>query len=249
MRKWDHLPAEMQTDDVRYYYDILKRRRFSLIIKRAFDIVVSLIMLVILSPVFLLLAIAIKIDSRGPVFYRQERVTRYGKRFRIHKFRTMIQNADKGLQVTVKNDARVTRVGKLIRKFRLDEISQLLDVLSGNMTFVGTRPESVKYTEAYTSKMMATLLLPAGITSLASIYYKDEADLLDGADDADKAYVEKILPAKMYYNLKAIETFGFWSDIKIMFMTFFAVLGKEYRDEHDETEKESVETVNEETTV
>ena len=249
MRKWDHLPAEMQTDDVRYYYDILKRRRFSLIKKRAFDIVVSLIMLVILSPVFLLLAIAIKIDSRGPVFYRQERVTRYGKRFRIHKFRTMIQNADKGLQVTVKNDARVTRVGKLIRKFRLDEISQLLDVLSGNMTFVGTRPESVKYTEAYTSKMMATLLLPAGITSLASIYYKDEADLLDGADDADKVYVEKILPAKMYYNLKEIETFGFWSDIKIMFMTFFAVLGKEYSYEHDETEKESVETVNEETTV
>ena len=222
----------MQTDEVRYYYDILKKRRFSLIIKRTFDIVVSLIMLVILSPVFLLLAIAIKIDSRGPVFYRQERVTRYGKRFRIHKFRTMVQNADKGLQVTVKNDARVTRVGKFIRKFRLDEISQLLDVLSGNMTFVGTRPESVKYIEAYTSKMMATLLLPAGITSLASIYYKDEADLLDGADDADKVYVENILPAKMYYNLKAIETFGFWSDIKIMFMTFFAVLGKEYKDNY-----------------
>ncbi len=237
MRKWDHLPAEMQTDEVRYYYDILKRRRFSLIIKRAFDIVVSLIMLVILSPVFLLLAIAIKLDSRGPVFYRQERVTRYGKRFRIHKFRTMVQNADKGLQVTVKNDARVTHVGKFIRKFRLDEISQLLDVLSGNMTFVGTRPESVKYTEAYTSKMMATLLLPAGITSLASIYYKDEADLLDGADDADKVYVEKILPAKMYYNLKAIETFGFWSDIKIMFMTFFAVLGKEYKDNYTPVEE------------
>ena len=146
----------------------------------------------------------------------------------------MVQGADKGSQVTVENDVRVTRVGKLIRKGRLDEISQLIDVFRGKMTFVGTRPEVPKYTRQYTPEMMATLLLPAGITGLASIYYKDEAELLDSAEDADKVYVEKVLPAKMYYNLKAIEKFSFWGDIKIMFMTFFAVLGKEYRSEQSE---------------
>ena len=140
MRKWDKLPLEMQTEEVRYYYNLLQKKKFSLALKRLFDIVVSAIMLIILSPVFLILAIAIKIDSPGPVFYRQERVTRYNKKFRIHKFRTMVNNADKkGSLVTVKNDSRVTRVGKLIRKCRLDEISQLIDVFQGTMTFVGER--------------------------------------------------------------------------------------------------------------
>ena len=230
LRKWENLPPEMQTEEVRKYYDILKKKRASLFFKRLFDICVSLVLLIVLSPIFLILSIAIKIDSKGPVFYRQTRVTQYNREFRIFKFRSMVQGADKGSQVTVENDVRVTRVGKLIRKGRLDEISQLIDVLRGKMTFVGTRPEVPKYTRQYTPEMMATLLLPAGITSLASIYYKDEAELLDSAEDADKVYVEKVLPAKMYYNLKAIEKFSFWGDIKIMFMTFFAVLGKEYRD-------------------
>ena len=219
LRKWEKLPPEMQTEEVRHYYDILKKKRVSLFFKRAFDIVVSLVMLILLSPAFLILAIAIKLDSKGPVFYRQVRVTSYGKRFRIFKFRTMVQNADKGSQVTVKGDARVTRVGAKIRKYRLDEISQLIDVLRGTMTFVGTRPEAVKYVEAYTPEMMATLLLPAGVTSIASIMYKDEEKLLASHEDADKVYMETILPEKMKYNLEYTEHFSFGSDVKLMFKT------------------------------
>ncbi len=233
--KWEKLPSEMQTEEVREYYDILSKKKATLFLQRVFDIVCSLLMLVILLPVFLILAIAIKIDSRGPVFYRQERVTQYGKRFRIHKFRTMVQNADKGSQVTTSNDSRVTRMGKLIRKCRLDEISQLIDVLQGTMTFVGTRPEVPKYVEHYTPEMLATLLLPAGVTSRASIYYKDEAELLDAAEDTDKVYIEKILPRKMYYNLKSIKEHSFWRGvIGTMFMTVFAVLGKEYKGDYVE---------------
>ncbi|MBQ2865979.1 MAG: sugar transferase [Clostridia bacterium] len=221
----------MQTEAVRKYYDILKKKRIELIFKRVFDLAVSVAALAVLSPVFLILAIAIKIDSPGPVFYRQERITQYGRKFRIHKFRTMVQNADKGSQLTVNNDSRITRVGKVIRDCRLDEIAQLIDVIQGTVTLVGVRPESPKFVACYTDEMMATLLLPAGVTSLASIYYKDEAKMLDGAEDTDKVYIEKILPEKMYYNLKSIERFSLWSDIKVMFMTVFAVLGKEYTGE------------------
>lgn len=234
IRKWEKLPREMQTDEVRKYYDILRKKNFSLFWKRVFDIFVSALMLIVLSPLFLVLAIAIKIDSKGPVFYRQERVTQYGKHFRIFKFRSMVVNADKGSLVTIGQDSRVTKVGRFIRKCRLDEVCQLIDIFRGTMTFVGTRPEVPKYVSEYTPEMMATLLLPAGVTSLASIYYKDEAELLNGAEDTDKGYIEKILPAKMYYNLKAIENFGFWRDIKTMFMTVFAVLGKEYKGDYVE---------------
>ena len=232
--KWEELPAEMQTDAVKKYYDILKKKKVSLFFKRAFDLFVSMFLLILFAPLYLILAIAIKIDSPGPVFYRQERVTQYGKRFRIHKFRTMVQNADKGSQLTVSNDSRITRVGKIIRDCRLDEFAQLIDVIQGTVTLVGVRPESPKFVAAYTDEMMATLLLPAGVTSLASIYYKDEAKLLEGVDDTDKVYIEKILPEKMYYNLKGIEQFNFWGDIKVMFMTVFAVLGKEYRGDYQE---------------
>ena len=241
LNKWDELPSEMQTEAVRKYYNILAKRKGSLVLKRIFDVVCSLILLVILLPVFLILAVAIKIDSPGPVFYRQERVTQYGKHFRIHKFRTMVQFADKGSQVTVNNDSRVTRVGKFIRKCRLDEIAQLLDTISGTLTLVGVRPESPRFVAEYTDEMMATLLLPAGVTSLASIYYKDEAELLDGAEDTDKVYIEKILPGKMYYNLKGIEQFSFWGDIRIMFMTVFAVLSKEYRGDYATSEANTEE--------
>ena len=228
--KWEKLPVEMQTEEVRKYYDILKKKKFGLFCKRVFDIFVSLLMLIVLSPVFFLLAIAIKLDSKGPVFYRQVRVTQYGKKFRIFKFRTMVQNADKiGAQVTTAGDSRITRVGKLIRTCRLDELCQLIDVFRGKLTFVGTRPEVPKYVESYSNEMMATLLLPAGVTSETSIYYKDEDELLSGSQDVDKTYVEKILPDKMYFNLKSLEKFGFWRDIKVMFMTVFAVLGKEYK--------------------
>lgn len=226
--KWEALPEAMQTPQVREYYDILDKKRGSLFCKRVFDIVVSAVMLVLLSPVFLVLAVVIKLDSPGPVFYRQVRLTQYGKPFRIFKFRTMVQGADKGSQVTVGCDSRITRVGKVIRKCRLDEIGQLLDVFRGTMTFVGTRPEVPKYAASYTPEMMATFLLPAGVTSLTSIYYKDEERLLSGAEDSDRVYVEKILPGKMRYNLEGIRSFGFFKDIKIMGMTFLAMLGKEY---------------------
>ena len=238
MRKWDELPTEMQVEEVRYYYDVLCKKKVSLMMKRLFDMVVSAIMLVVLSPLFLILAVAIKIDSPGPVFYRQERVTRYGKRFRIHKFRTMVNNADKkGSLVTVKNDSRVTKVGSVIRRCRLDEVSQLIDVFLGDMTFVGTRPEVVKYVDRYVPVMMATLLLPAGVTSEASILYKDEDSLLNDAENVDDAYVKKVLPGKMYYNLRSVEKFTFWGDIGVMFKTVFAVLGKEY--EADTTGEET----------
>lgn len=225
VKKWKKLPEELQIDAVYPYWQKLRKKNFSLFWKRVFDIVVSLLMLVILSPFFIVLAIAIKIDSKGPVFYRQERVTQYGKHFRIHKFRTMVANADKiGTQVTVNNDSRITKVGRFIRKCRLDEVSQLIDVLSGSMTFVGTRPEVPKYVERYTDEMKATLLLPAGVTSLASIKYKDEDMLLDNAENADETYVNEVLPGKMEYNLSAVKKCGFWRDVGIMFQTVGAVL-------------------------
>lgn len=242
--KWEQLPNEMQTEEVRKYYNILKEKQTSLFFKRIFDVVVSSIMLIVLSPVFLILAIAIKFDSSGPVFYRQERITQYGKKFYIHKFRTMIQNADSGSQVTVNNDIRITRIGKVIRECRLDEIAQLIDVIMGKLTLVGVRPESPKFVCQYTDEMMATLLLPAGVTSLASIYYKDEAKLLNSAENTDKVYIEQILPGKMYYNLKEIEHFSLVRDIKIMFMTVFAVCGKEYKGDYQAPENEMlIETI------
>lgn len=231
LKKWEELPLSMQTDAVRPYYDILKKKQMSLILKRLFDVAVSALMLVVLAPVFLILAVVIKMDSPGPVFYRQIRVTQYGETFRIFKFRSMVSNADKiGSLVTVGEDSRITRVGKFIRKYRLDEICQLIDIFRGTMTFVGTRPEVPKYVNAYTAEMMATLLLPAGVTSEASILYKDEAELLDQAEDVDAVYIQDVLPGKMRYNLHAIRKFSFWSDIRTMFRTVFAVLGKEYPD-------------------
>lgn len=233
LKKFEDLAPEFQNDDVKKYYDILKKKTFGLILKRIFDIMVSAVMLIILSPIFLILAIAIKFDSKGPVFYRQERITQFGKKFRIFKFRTMVANADKiGSLVTVNNDSRITKVGSFIRKCRLDEICQLIDVFRGTMSFVGTRPEVKKYVDAYTDEMYATLLLPAGVTSLASINYKDEEKLLSGAEDTDGTYINNILPDKMKYNLEYIEKFGFFYDIKLMFMTVFAVLKK------DSSEKE-----------
>lgn len=226
LRKWEELPSEMQTPEVRKYYDILKKKKFSLFLKRLFDVTVSFILLVLFSPVFLILAIAIKLDSKGPVFYRQTRVTQYGKEFRIFKFRSMVTDADKGSLLTVGDDSRVTKTGRFIRKYKLDELSQLIDVFRGTMTFVGTRPEVPKYVEKYTPEMMATLLLPAGITSEASIYYKDENELLDAAEDVEKTYVEVVLPDKMKYNLAAINSFSFFDDIKVMILTVLAVFRK-----------------------
>lgn len=225
LKKWDDLPDFMKNDDVKVYYDLLKKKRFSLYFKRVFDIVVSLIMIILFSPILLIISILIVKDSKGGVFYRQERVTQYGRVFRIFKFRTMVQNADQiGTQVTVSNDSRITKIGSKLRNCRLDELPQLFNIFLGDMTFVGTRPESVHYVKSYTNEMYATLLLPAGVTSEASIEYKDEADLLDQADDVDSVYINEVLPEKMKYNLNSIKEFSFFKEIATMFRTVFAVL-------------------------
>lgn len=229
LKKWETLPEYMQNDEVRFYYDSLQKKKVSMFLKRVMDLVGGLILLILLAIPMIIISIMIKLDSEGPVFYRQERVTTYGKHFKIHKFRTMVSNADKiGSTVTVGNDSRITKVGAKLRGCRLDELPQVLDFISGNMSFVGTRPEAVKYVEQYKPKYMATLLLPAGITSEASIRYKDEAELLDAASDVDKTYIEEVLPGKMKYNLDSIKNFSFFGDIATMFRTVLAVLGKDY---------------------
>ena len=226
--KWDEIPDNMKNNEVRYYYEILSKKKTHLLYKRIFDLIVALILLIVLSPIMLVVSLAIKLTDRGPVFYRQVRVTQYGKEFKIFKFRTMVMNADKiGTQVTVGDDPRITKVGKKIRKLRLDEIPQLLNVICGDMSFVGTRPEVVKYVEKYTNEMLATLLLPAGITSKASIKFKDEDKILEIANNVDKAYIEEVLPKKMYFNLNSIKEFTFHSEIKVMVETVLAVFSKD----------------------
>ena len=219
----------MRIPEVRPYWEALHKRRGQLLLKRGFDFVMALILLALLVVPMAVIAILIKLDSDGSVFYRQERITTYGKRFHIHKFRTMVNNADKiGTAVTVGNDARITKMGGKLRRLRLDELPQVIDVLQGNMSFVGTRPEAVKYVEQYKPIYYATLLMPAGITSEASIRYKDEDKLLNVADDVDAVYVEKVLPAKMRWNLNSIERFSFLREICTLFRTVLAVMGNEY---------------------
>lgn len=225
LKKWEQLPDNMRMQQVEAYYTILRKKRVGLAAKRLFDIVVSLLMILLFSPLMLVIAIWIKCDSKGPVMFRQVRITTGGKEFRIFKFRTMVTDAEKlGTQVTVGQDPRITRSGRFLRKLRLDEVPQLFNVLAGDMSFVGTRPEVPRYVEQYTPEMWATLLLPAGITSEASIRYKDEDELLSGAEDVDRVYVEQVLPEKMKYNLNYLREFSFWKDIAIMFETVIAVL-------------------------
>lgn len=224
LQSWDKLPDNMRTNEVRPYYDLLKKHTNALILKRCFDVIMSLLLLIILSPVFLVLAIWIKKDSEGPVFFRQIRVTQYGREFRIFKFRTMVNDAEKkGSLVTISADARITEVGKRIRHVRLDEIPQLINVLTGDMTFVGTRPEVPEYVKAYTKEMMATLLLPAGVTSEASIQYKDEDDLISSAKNPGETYIKIVLPQKMHYNLNAIRSFSLGKELKTLGKTLKAV--------------------------
>ena len=224
MRKWNELPEFMKNEEVKKYYNILQKKKISLMLKRVFDIIVSILMIILLSPVLIAVSIWIKLDSKGPVFYRQERITQYGRVFRIYKFRTMVTGADKiGTLVTTKNDSRITRVGEKIRKCRLDKIPQLFNILLGDMSFVGTRPEVKKYVDAYTDEMMATLLLPAGVTSLASIQYRDEDEIfakyVDEEHSVDEVYVEKILPDKMKYNLRYLKSFSIVEDIVLCVKT------------------------------
>lgn len=224
-KSWGEIPAFMKNDFTLKYYRHLSKKRTSMALKRVFDVIMSAALLVLLSPVILVLAIWIKADSKGPVFFRQERITQYGRKFRIFKFRTMVNDADKkGSLVTVGGDSRITKVGSVIRKYRLDEIPQLINVLCGDMTFVGTRPEVEKYVMAYTPAMMATLLMPAGITSEASIRYKDEDRLLEAAENVDETYIRKVLPGKMKYNLRYLRKFSLLTDIRLCIETVLAVL-------------------------
>lgn len=222
---WDLLPENMKNDVVKYYYDIIANKKLSLNLKRALDVCGSAGLLTALSPVLAGIAAWIKLDSPGPAIYSQERVTSFGRHFNIKKFRTMVTGADKiGSLVTVNEDPRITSSGKFLRKFRLDELPQLINVLRGEMSFVGTRPEVPKYVEAYTPEMLATLLMPAGVTSQTSIKYKDEEKLLKASSDADSTYINEILPQKMQYNLESLRNFSFLNDIKTMVQTVFAVL-------------------------
>ncbi|MGE7867903.1 sugar transferase [Bacillus paramycoides] len=227
LKEWNELPEEMRNNSVKRYHDFLREKRVSLFFKRLFDVLMAVFVLLILSPIIILISVAIKFDSKGPVMFRQVRVTQYGREFKIFKFRTMVNNAEKvGAQVTTKGDNRITRVGNLLRKLRIDEIPQLFNIILGDMSFVGTRPEVVKYVNEYTEDMMATLLLPAGITSEASILYKDEAELLNGVENIDQTYINEVLPEKMKYNLESLATFSFFNDIRTMVKTIFAVIKK-----------------------
>lgn len=222
---WKDLPDEMKNDTVKKYYKSLAKKESSLIIKRMFDVWMSVFLLVFLMPVILVMAVLIKLDSKGPVIFKQTRVTAGNKDFTIYKFRSMVNDAPKlGTSVTVASDMRITKVGQFMRKYRIDEIPQLVNVLKGEMTFVGTRPEVRKYVDAYTPAMMATLLLPAGITSEASIMYKEEDELLASAEDADRVYIQDILPEKMKYNLKSIRKFSLLNDLATMIKTVIAVI-------------------------
>ena len=226
LRKWDALPKEMRNEKVKHYYDALQKKKGSLVLKRLFDIVMSLLGIIISSPILIILAILIKLDYKGPVFFRQERYTTYGEVFRIYKFRTMVVNADKmGSLVTARQDARITKIGSKLRKYRLDELPQLFNILKGEMSFVGTRPEVKKYVDAYSDEMWATLLLPAGVTSIASIQYKDEDEILAKyPEDINQAYIQYVLPEKMKYNYEYLNDFSIGKDIQICIQTVLAVL-------------------------
>lgn len=227
LRSWDELPDFMHCKEVKPYYDTLAKKRISLRIKRIFDMILAGSLSVFFAVPMLIISIMIKLDSEGPALYRQERITAYGKKFKIHKFRTMVNDADKiGSTVTVSDDNRITTIGTVLRKYRIDELPQLFDVLAGNMSFVGARPEAVKYVKQYTKEMRAILLLPAGITSEASIRYKDEAGMFDSSEDVDRIYVEQILPEKMKYNLKSIKDFSFWGEIHTIIRTIHVIFLK-----------------------
>lgn len=237
LTEWEQLPDNIKNDDVIVYYESLKSKKRQIVIKRIFDLVVGICIAIILCPVMFIISVLIKMDSKGPIMFRQERVTTNGRIFRIFKFRTMVVNAEQlGTQVTTKSDSRITRMGKLLRKARLDELPQIFNVIMGDMSFVGTRPEVPRYVAEYTDEMMATLLMPAGITSEASINYKDEEKLLADSKNADYTYVHKVLPEKMHYNLEYIVNFSIVHDLKIMISTVIAVLKKD-------SEKEELEDV------
>lgn len=226
LREWEKLPKYMRTEAVRPYYERLRKKKISLYLKRGFDFITAMLLLLVLIPAMIVIAVLIVLDSRGGFLYCQERITQYGRKFKIFKFRTMAVDADKvGSQVTVQNDCRITKIGVTLRKYRLDELPQLINIILGDMSFCGTRPESPYYVKKYTPEMFATLLLPAGVTSEASIHYKDEAELLGTAQNVDEIYVKEILPQKMKYNLEEIKKFSCFREIRTILKTLIVILG------------------------
>ncbi len=229
LRRWEELPRFMQTEEVAAYHQVLVRRRASLFWKRWSDFLLSSLLLFLLWPLMAAVAVWIRLDSEGPALFMQKRVTQYGRVFWILKFRTMeAERKEAGSLVTLQEDRRITRAGRFLRCFRLDELPQLFNIWKGEMSFVGTRPEVPQYVKHYTKEMYATLLLPAGLTSEASIRFKDEAaflaPFLAAGEDADEAYIGHVLPVKMAYNLKAVGSYSFWGELWTMARTVFAVL-------------------------
>lgn len=195
--------------------------------KRLFDIIASGAGLIILSPLFIVLAIWIKLDSKGPVFYRQIRVGKDNKDFKLFKFRSMRPNADKlGLITIGGRDPRVTRSGYYIRKYKLDEFPQLINVFNGNMSLVGPRPEVRKYVDMYTPEQMRVLSVRPGITSLASIRYRNENDILAASKDPERCYIEQVMPDKLAIDLEYVNRATLWNDIKLIFSTFREIIVK-----------------------
>lgn len=196
-----------------------------MILKRIFDIVMSLMGIVFLLPLMIVVGIIIKITSKGPILFKQVRVTKNGKEFKIYKFRTMRENSEGNKQITVGNDSRITGIGKILRKTKLDEIPQLFNVLFGQMSLVGPRPEVPKYVALYTEEQREILNVRAGITDYASIYFSNESELLGKAEDPEKFYVEKIMPHKIKLNKKYIKEIGIFTDIKIIILTILKIAG------------------------
>lgn len=225
MRKFEHLPERFKNDAVREYYDILSAKKTTLLLKNVFDFTIALVLFIVLLPIFIILALTVKLTSKGEIIFKQKRVGLYGKPFYVLKFRTMATDAEaKGKQITVgERDPRITSVGHFLRKFRLDEFPQLINVIKGEMSFVGARPEVPYYVDFYTDEMMATLLTRPGITGTASIFFKDEAKMLEIEPDAEKCYINHILPEKMRMNLDYLKNISVWYDIKLMFQTVFEV--------------------------
>lgn len=195
-------------------------------LKRLFDLVASGLGFLVLAPLLLVVALAIKLESPGPVFFRQERVGQFGKPFFIHKFRTMVTNAERnGLQITVGEDARVTRVGAVVRKYKLDELAQLIDVFVGDMSLVGPRPEVPRYVDCYPKEAKEIVLsVKPGITDWASIKFKNENEILDKAKDPHRAYIDEILPIKIKYYVEYVRGRSFFGDLRIIFATLYAIV-------------------------
>lgn len=227
MVNYEEIPMFMKNEVVAKYHKMLMRKKYILFFKRVFDLVFSLIMAIILFPVLIMTCIIIKCDSPGKVIFKQKRITQCGRVFDIFKFRTMVEDAEKiGTQVTTGDDPRITKCGKWLRKYRIDELPQIFNIIRGELSFVGPRPEVQKYVLQYTDEMLATLLIPAGVTSLASIVYKDESKMLENANNPDEVYVKEVLPQKMKYNIEYIEKMSIAYDIKIILKTICAVLKK-----------------------